>query len=426
MKLNLDTINKILNGLVDGIANKAIFTGLVPKFWQLYLDAKVELGLDIVDTCATSQCLSVLAKAKYNDTDLISEAVASVVRLRNEEGSWPSAITPDELKNPEKRRKGDTAIGDNCFALTALIDANFLGDDFIYVKHLSENYKDLYYRISFILASVDWLLENKAKDGVGWYYTDNRKAKSESVTLTTLNVLQTFSEIIYYLKKCSINNKLSYPQQNTCRIYIDKMEKQLKTIVDVLVDTNNIYENIQNQWLAIGAKITTDEPSIVHTCKLLNLLIYNKEHNQLLLYNDDSIEDLIRFIFDNVRSDGNLSKYCEPFYYEYYELKKISDLGLCTRTIYVEHENFAEGIILFTTINIGKYRRKFETNVITNMIKSITVPERMSSSRPYFFLCRSKREEKNKWYCPVYSSYEAYRALKNYIDNYNNIYNALV
>ena len=209
MKLNLDTINKILNGLVDGIANKAIFTGLVPKFWQLYLDAKVELGLDIVDTCATSQCLSVLAKAKYNDTDLISEAVASVVRLRNEEGSWPSAITPDELKNPEKRRKGDTAIGDNCFALTALIDANFLSDDFIYLKHLSENYKDLYYRISFILTSVDWLLENKAKDGIGWYYTDNREAKSKSVTLTTLNVLQTFSEIIYCLKKCSINKKLS-------------------------------------------------------------------------------------------------------------------------------------------------------------------------------------------------------------------------
>ena len=366
--------------------------------------------------------MSVLAKAKYNDTDLISEAVASVVRLRNEEGSWPSAITPDELKNPEKRRKGDTAIGDNCFALTALIDANFLSDDFIYLKHLSENYKDLYYRISFILTSVDWLLENKAKDGIGWYYTDNREAKSKSVTLTTLNVLQTFSEIIYCLKKCSINNKLSYPQQNTCRIYIDKLEKQLKTIVDVLVDTNNIYENIQNQWLAIGAKITKDEPSIVHTCKLLNLLIYNKEHNQLPLYSDDSIEDLIRFIFDNVQSDGNLSKYCEPFYYEYYELKKISDLGLCTRTIYVEHENFAEGIILFTTINIGKYCRKFETKVITNMIKSITVPERMSSSRPYFFLCRSKREEKNKWYCPVYSSYEAYRALKNYIDNYNDIY----
>lgn len=325
-----------------------------------------------------------------------------------------------------RQRKRVTDVGANDFALTALIDANFLDEDFIYYEKLSEEYKDLYYRISYILVSVDWLLENKAKDDFGWYYTDNEEAKTKSVTLTTLNVLQAFSEIIYCLKKCSTNNKLSSSQQDTCKIYIDKLEKQLKTTVNTIVNVNNIYENIQNQWLAIGSNIITDKPSVVHTCKLLNLLIYNKEYNQLPLYNNDSIEDLIRFVFDNVRSDEKLPNYCESFYFEYYELRKISDLGLCTRTIYVEHENFAEGIILFTAINIGKYCGKFETQVITNMIKSITVSERMSSSRPYFFLCRSKREEKNKCYCPVYSSYEAYRALKNYIDNYNCIYNTFV
>ena len=421
MKLDVEKTKKIIDGLINGIANRAIYTKLVPRFLQLYLDAEVERGLDKVDTCATSQCLSVLAKAQYNDEDLISEAVASVVRLRNQEGSWPSAITPEELADPNSRRPGDTAIGDNCFALTALIDADFLDESFKYSKCLSEEYKKLSFRISYVLTAVDWLLKNKANDQIGWYYTDNVVAKSQSVTLTTLNVLQIFSEIICCLEKCVDSTELSTEQKDCCNIYIEKLKSELQTTTQQL---NDVYENIQNQWLAIGKHIGSHDPSIIHTCKLLNLILFNKRYNKIDLYDEAPIQDLIKFVVDNISSDEGLKKYAEPFYFESYELSKKSGLGLLARTICVDHENFAEGIILFTAINIFTYWGNIDAKLITNMANILTTQERMSLAKPYFFLCRSKREEKNNWNCPVYASYEAYKALRNYMDNYDLIYSS--
>lgn len=415
--MNIEKIREKLNNLVVGIAQNAIDTGgLVPKFWQLYLGADQRFSK--VDTCATSHCLSILANAHYTDENLISNAVASVVRLRNEEGSWPSAITTSELAHPDTRMKGDTAIGDNCFALTALIDAGFLNANFCYASQLSNDFESLYYRIKYVLKAVDWLLNNKATDNLGWYYTDNKEIPHSSVMLTTLNVLQVFSKIIFWLNVSSTNNKLDPNQKNECILYRDQIVAELQRIVEHIVDSNNIFEDIQYEWKAIGTSIKIDAPSIIHTCKLVNLILYNKKFNNLELFSE--VQDLARYVIDKSKSQQIFEASCKDFYFEYYDLNKLNDLGLYASPIQVDHENFAEGIALSTLIDLQAcgYVVKEETiNTILNLLL-----DRMSRTIPNFFRCRSEREkERNLWY-PVYASYEAYMALKSYVDNYNIIY----
>lgn len=412
--MKIDKIKEKLNNLVIGIANTAIDTnGRVPKFWQLYLDAKVELGLDIVDTCATSQCLSILAKASYQDVNLINDAVSSVIRLRNSQGSWPSAITVDELESPEKRRRGDTAIGDNCFALTALIDAGFLNEQFRYGALLSTDLQNLYSRIEFVYKAVNWLLENKAKDGLGWYYTDEKNDVHSSVTLTTINVLQVLSKIIFELDKCCKNSQLTTEQQSNCNRFKKSIVSEIEEIANILTAPYNIYDNIQNDWKAIGTSIKSSAPSIIHTCKLVNLILYNKKYNGIALYSD--VNDLIQYVLDNTKSLEAFDSLCNEFYFENYALHKLNALGLPAPTIQVDHENFAEGIVLYTLIEIKMNGVLVQDEIIENMLNALI--KRMNPLVPNFYYCRSERAKENNCWHPVYASYEAYIALNSYIDS---------
>lgn len=407
--MNTDKIKEKLNNMVIGMANAAIDTAYrVPKFWQLYLDANiVELGLDIVDTCATSQCLSVLAKSEYNDFDLINNAVASIIRLRNSQGSWPSAITVEELESPDRRRQGDTAIGDNCFALTALMDADFLSENFHYDLLLSDDLKSLYNRILFVSQSVNWLFENKAKDDLGWYYTDEKTDENQSAMLTTLNVLQVLSRIVYCLNNCCINNQLTTEQTQYCENYVHTIIAFIKQTVSIITDKSNIYDNIQNDWKAIGTSFKCTEPSIIHTCKLINVLLYNKEYNNLDLYAD--VNDFAHYIVDNATS---LDK-CQPFVFEYYNLHKFTHLGFPARTIQVDHENYVEAIILYTLINIRSSGVELQDDIIKEILN--TLIGLMNPIVPNFCRCRSTRKESENLWHPVYASYEAYVAISHYI-----------
>ena len=411
--MKIDKIKEKLNNLVGGIAEKAIFTGEVPRFWQLYLDAGDEIEKE-VDTCATSQCLSILANAQYDNSQLISEAVASVVRLRNEQGSWPSAITVEELIDPAKRWKGDIAIGDNCFALTALVDAGFLCDNFCYGSQLSKDFNSLYNRIKYVFQAVDWLLKNKAKDNLGWYYTDEITDDHGSVTLTTLNVLQVFSRIINCLKSCGISPLLSQEQKQECTEYELKLTTELTNIINVLIDPKNIFEDIGNDWKAVRTSLGSSEPSIIHTCKLLNLILYNQRFNKLNIYQD--VNDIAKYIIDNTREQDVFNAGCESFYFEYYDLHKITPLNKPWRPIKVDHENFAEGIALYTLINIQLNGMTVQNDIIESMLNSLI--SLMDNIAPNFYRCRSQRGAKNNCWYPVYACYEAYLAINRYLELY--------
>lgn len=413
--MKIDRIQEKLNNMLYGIDKAAIYTnGRVPKFWQLYLDAKVEDGLNNVDTCATSQCLSVLASADYKESGILDEAVASVVRLRNKEGSWPSAITVDELIDPTRRMKGDTAIGDNCFALTALIDSGFLESNFKYgskLPELSNDFQNIEFRVEFVIQAVDWLLGHKAQDGVGWYFTDNIDEGKQSVALTTLNVLQVLSTIIFKLNKFTKDNALETTLKQQCEEYVKKLTEVLKETIEVFIAPSNIYDDIQRDWKAIGTQIKSSKPSIIHTCKLVNLILFNKQYNGISLYDD--VDDFINFIVDNTESLEKFETCCSDFYFEHYNLHKLNALGLPARTIQVDHENYAEGIVLYTLTNLKLYGIVISEKSISNLVDGLI--RMMNPLAPNFYRCRSKRAaEINCWY-PVYASYEAYRALENYI-----------
>lgn len=415
-RLNIDRLREKLNNLVFGIARNAIDTnGQVPKFWQLYLDADKRFSK--VDTCATSHCLSILAHANFADKDLINNAVASVVRLRNEEGSWPSAITTLELARPETRMKGDTAIGDNCYALTALIDAGFLDKQFRYTELLPEEYKSLYYRVQFILKAVNWLLNNKATDNLGWYYTDNKETPHNTVMLTTINVLQVFSKIVNCLNACIKSDVFDPVQEEECKSCIDMIIKELKRIVEEITDDNNIFDDIQFEWEAIGTSIRTESPSLIHTCKLINLILYNNKFNNLYLFSE--VKALAQYVIDKSSTQEVFESSCNDFYFEYYDLNKFNVLGLPESLIQVDHENFAEGIVLSTLLNLRLNGYTVKVEAINTVLDLLL--KHMSKTAPNFFYCRSHREEEHGLKYPVYASYEAYMALMVCVDNWNLI-----
>lgn len=405
--MKIEKLKEKLKELVFGISEKAIKTESVPRFWQLYLDSSDEKGFNSIDTCATSQCLSILAKANHDDATLIGDAVESVIRLRNEQGSWPSAITPEELLSPSYRLKGDTAIGDNCFALTALLDIGFLDEDYIDYTKSDDHFKLLSNRIKYVFKAVDWLLSNRADDNKGWYYTDKRN--KESVILTTINVTSVFIRIIVSIDKLIKSNNIFEDEITICRQYRDKIFDTVQQEMNCLLSSKNIFDDPINDRKAIGCMFDSGQDSIIHTCKLLNILIDTQQHH-LYTYNDT--DDFIRYVVKSITDESYVSN-CEKYCFEHYTLQKKNALGASAPPINVDHENYYEAIILSTIARLKMVGYESITNDVMITILNALI-ERMNNIYPPFFKCRSQREAKNGYEYPVYASYEAFCAITNY------------
>lgn len=408
--------------LIKGIIEKRREAGDL-VFWTLYLDAS-QIGMRI-DTCATSQCISMLTTAdKSSLLDdhyriYICKAINTIVRLRDQKGAWPSEIAPHELKEFSKRAHlGDIAIGDNYFALTALLDADFLDKNFRYSEFLTDELKSLSGRIKFICKSIDWLFDNQATDSsvakLGWNYT-NSKESYEAATLTTTNVLLVLSRILYKLRQ-NLKNGCESETEDFYKEYINKLFSSINTTLKYATDDKNLklhFGDIPASY-SVGKIWGKKGSSLIHTCKLINLLYYNKKYNFI---DNDKITMLGHFIVSRANkpnlfsSDGISQMIC----FEPYQLSKVDEFIGLLGNINIDHENYAEGIILFTLINMRANGYPVEPDLIEkNWIALAKLSDDDYDDSIEFYRCRSTRN--TTCHYPVYASHEAYMAIDSYLN----------
>jgi len=405
MKLDSSRIRRILINTVENVKKAAIDTqGVVPKFWQLYLDADVRTtGLDVVDTCATSQALMILINSKrlFDDfesfKDIICEAVASLVRLRDENGAWPSCISVQEMANLY-RREGDIALGDNFYALSSLIAAGFLDSNFEYVDGLSDDFKSLSYRFNYFMKSLEWFDNYYANDEKGWYYTTER---IRSVSLTTINILMLFSETL----KCLNDNKELVGEE------VDKWIGKLKAEIKKVFSCFSFKSSYNTA--SIGKYVSSPNNecnSVVHTCKLVDLILYNLKYNGFVLY--DEWDDLVTFVLNELNDKGAVYDEWENLViFEKYTLHKQSIItGIASKPITVDHENYVDSIILHCLINaLANGYDGIPDDLIDKMAFNL-----VQGFTNGLVKCRSTREK--SFECPVYTSCEAFITLNFYDD----------
>ncbi len=411
---------RIVNSLVGVVGNVNRFPSI--NYWRLYLDGNV-LERD-VDTCATSQVTSILCHAlkscedKYayeSCFDMICKSLYTVIHLRNPNGAWPSVIVADELLN--RRNSGDNAIGDTYFALTSLCDAGFLDDSFQFGKYLSEEFDSLEQRIKFVTEAVTWLVNNKATNGGGWYYTDNKNDRIYSVSLTTVNVLEVFVKIRFAICNPSTSERYQHLYNLLTKEINEGINNLLCYQINTLTDS------------AIGPVLKHGEKaSLLHTCKFFNLLLS-------LVSNDDKVVVATSKLFNHINAniidvfvdgfnkiDADWLK--SNYGFEFYTIQKRNTLDEPYSIINVEHENFIEGILLTTLIFAIRKNYNADLDVVNKVFLAlIERGKNTSSSRPPLLACHSKRDKHNRK-CPVYSSYEGYMALEAYANNYDLIYSS--
>lgn len=413
--INVTSLERRSKFLVKAIADKVKYDSISnPKYayWVLYLDDNRKRPREI-DTCATSYCISILEADKqkvisnsfvdkyiYHDT--IQQAIRTLIKLRSNGGAWPSVVEPKILQSLENEYHGDVAIGDNFFALTALLDAGFLSEQFEYTNDIPSSLQSLEGRIKYVCQTVDWLINHRALSGdEGWYYTNTDNAEiSQAVTIATSNVLI----ILNRIKNAIIGNS--------------DFEKFYNKIEKVISETNEyLMVNIKTDG-GIDKFISSSSlsSSLLHTCKMVDSLILSENLDYI-----EELEKAISFIISTCNNlDCNFKNVADDFYSERYNLVLPSkdEIVIC-------HENYIEGLLLSTLLNIllqfnqsGSYisRIKIDVDLVTDIVNKLIIQLEYMQTRSGInnglFKCHVVRPEGMH---PVYASFEGYNAFRLYM-----------
>lgn len=412
---NLERRSRLLVKTIVDKAKRDDSQNTIYAYWTLYLDDKRNRPREI-DTCATSYCISVLELDKqrlrntgntdrYRYHDLIQQAIRTILKLRSLVGAWPSVVEPKILKQNNDEYSGDVAIGDNYYALTALMDVNFLSNSFEYIDNIDHTLQTLDGRVSFVCKSVEWLLSNQTQtEDFGWYYTNTKiDASVRSVSIATTNILTILNRIKNAL--VTIRNNA---EARDCYIKIDKA---IKIILEYIVD------NIKTDG-GIGKYICDPNEtysSLLHTCKLVDSLVISENDNYI-----DELEKAVNFIISGCQKyDCMFERASASFYSEQYNLVLPSK-----DEITIRHENFTEGILLFTLINLIQQHQKIGSYVSKANISIDTISEIVDKILKQLESMQTKEGEYNGLFrChvtradgmhPVYASFEGYRAIRLY------------
>lgn len=413
--INVTNFERRSRFLVKTIAKKVRFDNeTMPKYayWTLYLDDNRRRPRE-VDTCATSYCISVLEAEKHRVVadgfldkyiyhDIIQQAIRTLICIRGKNGAWPSVVEPRSLFSSVVEYSGEVAIGDNFFALTALFDVGFLNKQFEYTNDIPDELLHLEGRIRYICQTIDWLIHNRAiVDEEGWYYTNTKSNESRAVSYSTASILLMFNNIRNAIKG-----------MDEFRDYYDKLENIIKSTNEYFII------NIRNNG-GIGKVIesSSTQSSLLHTCKMVDALLLSEDTE----YNDE-IEKAVSFIIEQCQTKPNCDFKSEgsDFYSENYNLMLPSG-----DEITIRHENFIEGVLLYTLINIliqcGKSasyvsKLEIEKSAVSDIVYKLLVQlEDMQTKQGEYnglFKCHVTRSE---GIYPVYASFEGYRAFRMYM-----------
>lgn len=379
-------------------------------YWSLYLDDERKNPREI-DTCATSFCISLLIlnedKAKesfQSNRDIIQSALNTIIKIRRKNGCWPSVVAPKMIFQDQVITDGEVALGDTCFALNALLDAGFLKKNFEYYNLVEKQLIDLDNRIDFLFQSVRWLLDNKSHEhSKGWFYT-NTSDKHESVPtmLATANVTLLFGRFINELEVL----RLSDAQ----KAVLVEIKKAFNSAIDFTLININTDGGI-GRIISRSSRFST---SYVHTARLVDMLMYRNNEDD-----SDELEAAINYLVNHYEmvSKNNFAE--ADFYSEQYRLVlKDGD------EIIISHENYLEGILLNTFINIVNKSdskesicskiaidRKRLESIIDRLISSLEGMQTRNGAFNGVFKCRVSRPEGKH---PIYANLIGFQALTLY------------
>lgn len=315
-------------------------------YWPLCLDDNRDRGSLEIDTCSTSYCISTLAvmrnkidadEENLKEIDMyIKGGLKTLFKLRRADGTYPPVIDVEKLNSADEY-KGGIAMSDNYFALTALLDAGFLNENFVYI--FPKEYEGLRYfrnRVEYVLKTVEFFKSKMVYQAYdverkygGWYYTDEKDKAPEF--LPTANIIILLSRISRIIEK-----------------YNDLAE-QLAVINEMLHKAGAFLKKMSStiNGVGIGERVGSAEASPVHTCKMIDALISMRNSS----YDNTIIKALTATVLnDNNYKDDFLNNTYK--YSERYQLLKDVETSKYQNIL---HESYPESVMLYTLVNVIRY-----------------------------------------------------------------------
>jgi len=289
-------------------------------YWPLFFCKPEDdcCSLDI-DCCSLSIAIRLISLSRQSltqeQTDNLNSAILLLLKMRNNNGSWPSIF-----QNNSNKISAEGVINDTVIALEALLDYGFLEDE-----SCNAVFKDLQNiatktdRINFFYKSIEWLLNNKIE--AGWYYTTTEYIVNKNVihpatqpTAATLLLLYR-AYLLFYKIKDDRKNDIFASYNSGCRVLIEMTRE------DGGMGKNN-----------------TDVSRIVHTCLAFTAIAINKEtpYNQQL-------QTMLSYIVNN-SSPHAVTKLTSDDYFDTYN-QNIITTGNKLKYRQINHETCPEATI---------------------------------------------------------------------------------
>lgn len=380
-------------------------------FWPLFLsegETSHPLSSEI-DTCATSFgiiTLSELSMDKMSEEtpNTFQSLCRTLLWMRNDNGSWPSMVS---TTNQPMELEG--IINDTAYALNALLKLGFLTHSpeipHIVDPKTEKDLDNLNERINLIMISIEWLLNNKIKNG--WNYISTSYLLPTDIESTVPALLPTCNVIIILHDVIKSLNDL-------------KNEHPLKTrLVNSCADAINWLRTLQSLDGGFGRK-RGDNPTIVHTAIAIKALLTSDSTES-----KKAIKKALKWILKNKES-YSIDKIDVNDVFDEYD--QIMFIGEDVRRRVIPHENFLEGILLNSLIEadensctdklnfIDKYHfRKIIEIVVDELLKKQIETGKLQGA------FKSRRSVPAEQY-PMYATCFAVSGLQSLKRNLKNIF----
>ena len=332
-ELDIEKVDKALQQAHAAIKESTIsgeVDGKNLSFWPLFLSEGERAHLPPeIHTCATSFGIMALSELSIDkmgeETPKILQSVCrTLMWMRNNDGSWPSMVSST---NQPMILEG--VINDTVYALNALLKLGFLthSPEISLTKDptTGRDLHNLDERVYLIMESIEWLLNNKIKDG--WDYTSIEYLRRTDIESTVPALLPTCNVIIILHNVIKSLNDL-------------KNEHPLKIrLMNIFTDAINCLRTMQSSEGGFGRK-RGDNPTIVHTAIAIKALL-----------TDDSTESKkavvkdLKWILKNKKIFSIDKIEVQEVFDEYDQIMFIGENKDIRRRV-ILHESFLEGILL--------------------------------------------------------------------------------
>lgn len=353
MKLNREELEHSINICKQCILSKKQLIAIKNTrylVWPLFFLEGTQPREEGVDVCATA--LGVISSVNFinknwNDEifTTIKDGIATLLFVRNADGSWPSKISLVAKDNVSM----EGVIGDTFFALSALMKIGFITNN-PRISNLIDPQNNkilsrLEDRLEIVEKGVEWLLDNRVSQGWGYTgikYLEDRTGRNviPAYVVPSINAIIVMSEILNTEKE----------QKPEAQI-IEKMEVAIRETVNWICEIQNSdggfgIKRGEHSRIGNTAKVLVGlcSISIPNGMELKIRVAINKAAKYILKnYNPKKIsfenvsEDFSQFIVETNKGEINAFKrpiihelYLEPLIIEALSLYYMREISIST------------------------------------------------------------------------------------------------